>query len=416
MRAHLRVLARPDFRNLFIARSASGIGDSMVVVALAIYVTNLTGDPTDVGIVLGAQTLTLVTFLLIGGVWADRLPRARLMIATDVVRGVLHALLAVLIFLGTVQIWELVAIELVFGAAEAFFQPAVTGLIPHTVPEADLQEAQALTQATANLNELLGPALATVLVLGVGAGWAFALDAGTFAISALFLLRMRAGSAPPPVAERGTLLGEIAEGFAHVRARKWILVTVAVFSIAVAAGYAPLFVLGPSLAKGAYDWAAMFGILTTLIGLGALIGSLVALRWRPRHPMRAGFLITAGWPALMIAFGLTAPAWIVFALGASFGAGFALFQIWWDTAMAERVPAEALSRVSSYDWLGSLVFLPVGFLLAGPLANATSTRTVMVGGGILTLVMLAIGLIPKETRNLERLERGRAGQSASPGV
>jgi MFS family permease len=139
MRAYLRVLEGPAFRNLWLAQTTSVVGDRLVIVALALFVTDLTGSATDVGLVLGAQTLPFVVFLLIGGVWADRLPRARLMIATDVVRAGLHALLAALIFTDVVEIWHLVAIEALFGTAEAFFRPAYTGLLPRTVPESEIQ-------------------------------------------------------------------------------------------------------------------------------------------------------------------------------------------------------------------------------------------------------------------------------------
>ena len=140
----LSVLRRPAFRNVWLAQATSVVGDRLVVVALALFVTDLTGRATDVGLVLGAQTLPLVAFLLIGGVWADRLPRARLMIATDLVRAALHALLAALIFTDLVEIWQLVVIEALFGTAEAFFRPAYTGLLPRTVPAAEIQPAQAL--------------------------------------------------------------------------------------------------------------------------------------------------------------------------------------------------------------------------------------------------------------------------------
>ena len=191
MRAYLRVLERPAFRNLWLAQTTSVVGDRLVIVALALFVTDLTGSATDVGLVLGAQTLPFVVFLLIGGVWADRLPRARLMVATDVVRAALHVLLAALIFTDVVEIWHLVVIEALFGTAEAFFRPAYTGLLPRTIPEPEIQEAQALSNMTNNLAELTGPALATALVLGVGAGWAFLFDALTFVMSAFFLTRVR---------------------------------------------------------------------------------------------------------------------------------------------------------------------------------------------------------------------------------
>jgi MFS family permease len=170
VRARFRVLGHPAFRNLWLASATSALGDRLVTVALALFVTDLTGKATDVGIVLAASVIPFVAFLLVGGVWADRLPRARLMVATDVARAALHGTLALLIFTGEVEIWHLVVIEALFGTASAFFRPASTGLLPRTVPEEEIQEAQALTNMTNNLAELTGPALATALVLGVGAG------------------------------------------------------------------------------------------------------------------------------------------------------------------------------------------------------------------------------------------------------
>jgi hypothetical protein len=169
-------------------------------------------------------------------------------------------------------------------------------------------------------------------------------------------------------------------------------------------GYAPLFVLGPTVAKESYDTAAIFGILTTAFGAGALTGALIGLRWRPEHPMRAAFLVIAAWPVMLVAFAAAAPVPVLLVLGAATGSGFALFDIWWNTAMAERIPPQALSRASSYEWMGSLILLPVGYLAAGPAAEATSAETVLVVGAILTAAVLALGLIPRETRTMRRIE------------
>ena len=193
MSSYLRVLRHKDFRYLFLGQSASVIGDRVVVVAIALFVTQRTGSATDLGVILAAQSVPLVALLLFGGVWADRLPRHRIMVVTDLIRAGLHALLAALIFTGAVEIWQLVVIEAAFGAAQAFFQPAYTGLLPQTVPESMIQDARALTESTANLAFMVGPAIATVLVLGVGAGEAFAFDAATFVLSAALLLRIRPG-------------------------------------------------------------------------------------------------------------------------------------------------------------------------------------------------------------------------------
>jgi predicted MFS family arabinose efflux permease len=406
MRERLRVLRHRGFRNLWLAQSASSLGDNIVIVALALFVTDLTGNPTDVGLVLGAQVLPLVTFLLIGGVWADRLPRAKLMIATDIVRASLHGLLALLIFTGAVEVWHLVVIEVLFGAAEAFFRPAYTGLVPRTVPDAEIQQAQALSSLTFNLSTLTGPAIATALVVGVGAGWAFALDALTFAVSGLLLTRVRAGGEAPAARERNALLSDLTEGFKEVRSRSWLWVTVVVFALAIPLGYAPLFVLGPTIAEDGYNSAAMFGLVTTVSGAGALGGAVLGLRWRPRHPMRAAFLVLGAWPLTLVAFAAGAPRLVVLLLAAAMGAGFSLFTIWWDTAMAERIPPHALSRASSYEWMGSLILLPFGYLLAGPAAEATSPEAVMTAGALLTAAILTMGLIPRETRKMRRIDHG----------
>jgi MFS family permease len=165
----MAVLRHRSFRNLFIGLGASALGGRIVFVALALYVTEI-GSPTDVGMVLAAHAVPLVGFVLVGGVIADRLSRRHVMVASDLARFTLHALLAALIFSGTVEVWHIVAIEALYGCAEAFFNPALTGLVPQTVPEDEIQSAKAATGTMETIAEFTGPALATVLVLGAGAG------------------------------------------------------------------------------------------------------------------------------------------------------------------------------------------------------------------------------------------------------
>jgi MFS family permease len=405
----MRVLREPDFRNLFFGQAASMLGDGIVVVALALYVTEI-GTPTDVGIVLASATIPLVVFLLIGGVWADRLPRHKLIIATDLIRFGLHAVLATLIFTGAIEIWHLIVIEALFGAAEAFFRPAFTGLIPQTVPEELIQEARAATSTVQTVAEFAGPALATVLVLGPGAGWAFAFDAATFLVSAVFLARVRPRErGEPPV--RARLLDELREGYGEVRSRAWIWVTIAVFSLALLLALGPWTTLGPTVAEEQYGDAAAFGVLAAAFGAGTMLGALIGFRWRPLHPMRAAFLCVLPWPLVTAAFGLGAPLAALVPLFALTGAGIALFGVWWDTALAERVPPHTLSRVSAYDWMGSLALLPVGYLLAGPLGEALGESAVLVAGNLLALLVLVAGMLVRETWNMQRAG-GAAGTLA----
>jgi MFS family permease len=413
-----RVLRHRDFRFLWLAQSASVIGDRIVTVALALFVIDLTGSATDLGLVLAAQSLPMVAFLLIGGVWADRLPRQRVMIATDLVRFALHGLLAILIFSGSVQIWELVVIEALFGTAEAFFRPAATGVLPQTVPESEIQVANSMVAMFNNVAEFVGPALATVLVLGAGAGSAFALDAATFLLSAVFLTRGRprrreaaraASGAEPAV----TVWGAIREGSAEVRSRAWVWGTLAAFCAALFTGLAPWFVLGPVVAREQYGHVAVYGFVAAALGLGTVAGAVLGAGWRPRYPMRYAMMAILLWPlaALLYAAGVTLA--IVVPCTVIAGGGIALFDIWWQTALAERIPPDKLSRVSSYDWMVSLGLLPLGYVLAGPLAGALGAVTVLIGGSALACVALALGLLPRETRALERLEVSQASTGAS---
>jgi len=437
---YLRVLRNRDFKYLFLGQSASAVGDQVVIVALALYITQRTGSATDLGLVLAAQSLPLVALLLFGGVWADRRGgwgRNRIMIATDLIRAALHAVLAALILTGGASVGEMVVIEAVFGAARAFFQPAYTGLLPQTISDELIQDARALSETTANLAILVGPALGTALVLGVGAGEAFAFDAVTFLVSALLLapVRPRAGvgalaesgaavcahaepapaRAPAePAAAPRSVWHELRVGWREVSSRPWVWVTIAAFTVAVLCAYAPWYALAPVIARDHYGGAGAFGVLESVAGGGAVIGAVVGIRWRPRRPMLAGLLLVLVWPAQDIAFALGAPLAAVIALAAGAGFGFSLFGVWWETALARQIAPQALSRVSSYDWMGSLALLPVGFAAAGPLAATFGARTVLGVGAGIALVTLALALLPRSTRQLPGENRpGAAPQPSS---
>lgn len=387
-----------DFRLLLAGQSASTIGDRLVFVALALYVTDI-GTPTEVGIVLAAHAVPLVGFLLIGGVWADRLPRHLVVVATDLIRFALHALLAVLIFTGTVEIWQIVVIEACFGTAEAFYRPAFTGLVPQTVPEDEIQPARAAFGTIETIAEFAGPALATALVLGLGPGWAFALDAATFLVSAAFLVRLRPRQRGEAVA-RTSVLSELREGWTEVRSRTWIWVIVAAFSLAVLTAWGPWMTLGPTISIERYDTAAIYGILASAMGAGTITGALIGFRWRPRHPLRTAMLLALPLPAALVCFGLGLPVAVLLPVFVLAGAGIALFDVWWHTALAERVPPHMLSRVTAYDWMGSLALLPLGYVLAGPLGEAFGAVEVLAVGGAIGLAALAASLLSRDVWNL----------------
>jgi predicted MFS family arabinose efflux permease len=375
-----------------------------VIVALALYITQRTGSPTDLGLVLAAQSLPLIALVLFGGVWADRLPRHRIMTVADYARALLHAVLAASIVLGGASVTEMIVIEALFGAARAFFQPAYSGLLPQTIPDALVQNARALSSTTENLAILVGPAVGAVMVLTVGAGAAFALDAATFLLSAELLRHMRPrarGDVPQArPEERSTVISDLRAGWHEVRSRTWVWATIAAFTVVVLAAYAQWYALAPLVSKQIYGSAGVFGLLESVAGGGAVVGALVGIRWRPRRPMVIGLLLTLLWPLQTLAFAAASPLVVVVALAFGAGLGFTLFEVWWSTALVRHIPPQALSRVSAYDWMGSLALLPLGFAVAGPLAGALGARTVLAVGAAVALVMLALALIPRGTRQL----------------
>jgi MFS family permease len=414
LRSHTRVLRHRDFRLLWLGQSSSVVGDCIVTVALALFVTELTGNPTDLGLVLAAHALPLVAFMPIGGVWADRLPRQRMVVVTDLARFALHSLLALLIVTGEVEIWHVVAIEALFGTAEAFFRPAVTALVPQTVPEPEIQEANALTAISRNVADFAGPALATALVLGAGAATAFAIDAATFIVSAALVVRVvpRRREVVDATVGGSSVWQEVRDGFDEVRRRPWLWVTLAAFCVALFFALAPWFVLGPAVAEEQYGDLAVYGIATAALGVGTIVGSLVAIRWRPRYPMRLAMLFGSAWPLASILYAAGLPVAPVVVAMALSGAGIALFDVWWLTALAERVPADKLARVTSYDWMLSAGLLPLGYLLAGPLADRFGAVEVLVVGSALGFLALVAALTSRELRMLPRIEGTVAELSA----
>jgi MFS family permease len=393
-------LRHRDFRLLWTGQSISALGDSLLMVAIGLFVTRMTGDPRDVGVVLAAYSVPLVALILFGGVLADRLPRQRIMLLSDMVRCGLHTVLAVLVATGAVRIWHMVLIGVLFGSAQAVFQPAYTGLVPQTVPEQDIQAAQSLSGVSRELAEFASPALATLLVLGVGGGWAFGVDAASFAVSALLLARIHIPSTAS--SEPSTIRADLVEGWHALRERTWVWATVLCFSLSLFLAVAPFFTLGAAVARDVYGNEAVYGIASAFWGVGTVSGALLAGRWTPPRPMLTAMLCGAPFPLAVAAFGSGGPLPLVYAAQVLAGLGIGVFAVFWETALATRVPAHLLSRISAWDYMGSLALLPLGYLLAGPVGDALGVTETLVLGGVLGSLVLALGLLPRQTRGLTR--------------
>ncbi len=387
-------LRHPAFRLLFLGQAVSSLGDRLVPVALAFAVLDLTGSVTDLGIVAAAQTVPLVVFVLLGGVWADRLPRQRVMLGSDAVRAVAQGVSALLLLEGQAHVWQLAVLQAVYGAAEAFFGPASTAVVPQTVESGDLQRANALMSLSGNVAGVLGPAFAGVIVATIGAGWGLAIDGATFVVSAVFLAMMRVE--PVLLAARASTLAELRAGWHAFRSRTWLWVTVAYFTLFIGFVYAPLLVLGPQVARTSLGGAGAWAAIATALGLGSLVGGLIGFRWRPRYPLRVAFLafLIAG-PALFGLLAAHAPLPLIVAAALVDGASGPLFNTLWYTALQREVPPGELSRVSSWDYLGSLAMLPVGQAISGPVGEAIGISTTLyLAGALFVALLLAVLAVP----------------------
>ena len=374
----------------------------MAPIAIAFAVLDLTGSASDLGLVLAARMVPQLVFMVIGGVWADRLPRNLVMVASDLLTGGAQAATAALLLTGNAEIWHLVVLQATGGIGFAFFFPASTGLVPQTVESALLQQANAVLRMALNVTSIGGAALGGILVAAVGPGWALAIDAATFFVSAGFLLAMRVTRGER--LEAPNFLLELREGWREFTSRTWLWVIVVAFGFLNAAFAGAFNVLGPVVAKSELGGAAAYGAIFAAQALGLLLGAFVTLRFKPSRPLFVGCAAVIGMPPVLILLAVGAPLPLIVAAALVMGIGIELFGVFWDTALQQHVPEHALSRVSSYDALGSFIFIPLGQLAAGPIAAAIGVdETLYLAAAVIAISAFAMVATP-DIRRLRRLE------------
>jgi MFS family permease len=394
---NLAALRESEFRKLFLGQAVSMVGTMLTLVALPFAVLAIGGSATDIGLVEAAYLLPMALLIVVGGVWADRLSRRKVMLVADLARTLLQTTTAVLLLADVATVGRLVVLQVGMGLCDAFFRPAYTGLVPQVVSTGRLQQANALQGLVQSGSVTLGAATGGLLVAAVGAGWAIGIDGCTFLISAWFLWRLR----PTPVGveaaagaeskaetaaeERRPTPGFLADlrlGWREFTSHTWLWVMVSGASVFLFAVEAPMTVLGPIVARDFYDGARTWGFLAAGMGLGQIVGGGLALRWRPRRPflVLASSMSMTALPMAMLA--TTAPVWALLLSAAALGVVWGMFDPFWLTAMQREVPPDMISRVSSYDYLGSLAFYPAGLALAGPVADLIGVSTTLwIGAG-----------------------------------
>jgi MFS family permease len=409
---NLTVLRDRDFRLLLGGQAVSVLGDRMVAVALAFAVLEIGGSPSDVGLVLAAGVLPLVASVLIGGVVADRTSRRAVMVIADLVRVATQGAMAVLLLTGAAEVWTLALLAGVTGVATGFFSPATLGLLPAIVPPAQLQPANALRSSAISAGEILGPVVAGVLVALVGAGWAIAVDALTFALSAVCLGLLRL---PQHVAtDAQPFITDLREGWDAFRSRRWVWTVVAYFAVGNVV-WSAWNVLGPVLADRELGGAGAWGVILGAVGVGALLGSLLATQVDPRRPL-VFVAVADGVVAIPLACLAASPTVPLLVCGALLsGAGMTLAASVWESTLQRHIPHDSLSRISSYDWFGSLVFAPVGLAIWAPIAALIGTSAALwVAFGIAAAATVVLVSTP-DIRRLPATSGGGTAGDATGG-
>lgn len=388
--AALAPLRHRPFRHLAAGRAATMLGNAVAPMALTFAVLDLTGSVRDVGLVVGARSLTNVLFLLFGGVLADRLPRHAVMVVSSVLAAATQGAVAALVLTGTATIPLLVALSAVNGVLGGLAWPAASALMPQTVPAELLQSANAINRLGINGAMIGGASLGGLLVAGAGPGWGLLVDAMTFAVAGLAFSRVRVARVVDRGAARSHPFRDLRDGWTEFVARSWVWVVVLGFLLINFAYASSVNVLGPAVADGTIGRSA-WGLVLAVQTVGMVAGALVALRLRVRRLLLVGVLCMLA-DVLLLGVLAWTPS-VLLLVGTAFVAGAAVeqFTVAWETSMQRHIPADRLARVYSYDALGSFLAIPLGQMAIGPVAERLGTgRTLLIAAGIVLVAVLGM--------------------------
>lgn len=407
-----RALLRNDhYRRLFVARTISNLGNGIAPIALAFGVLALPGaTPVSLSIVLAAQAVPLILMLPVGGVIADRLGRARIIAITDIVLSGVVMTTAILFMTGSATVPVLAGLGFLSGILNGLWYPAMGGLVPDVVREEHIQPANAYVSVASNAGLIAGNAVGGLLVAAFGSGVAIAIDSLTFLTAGLLVLSFRQVSSPHDSGE--SMLGDLVHGWRVFVSFRWVVVVVLAFSVIVMVLRGSEEVLGPVLANEEYGGPKGWAVVLGLQSLGLLVGALAGSRIRVGRPILFGMLISFTLPVWLVTLAFAMPLPVVAAGSFLWGIAIELFMVLWFTALQTNVPREALSRVNSYDAMGSLMFGPLGLALAGPLVAAVGLQAAFLGAALISAAAIVASLF---SRAIWRLRSGPP-LAADPGA
>ncbi|HEX9527618.1 MAG TPA: MFS transporter [Streptosporangiaceae bacterium] len=403
--ARFPVLANRNFRLLLADRLMAPLAATFSLVGVSFAVLAATGSTADLSYVIAAQAAPALVFLLVGGVIADRIAPQLVIVAANVMVAVGEGLFGILVLTSHPAIWVMIVLELVTGTGIALFYPASMALLPRLVPAGQMQEASAISRLTMNAAMMIGAALAGECVALFGAGWALAVCGIGMLTTVPLLLAIRVAPLKRPdttaEAQRApSMIRELREGWSEFRSHTWLWATVLQFTVVLTAWAGGFLVLGPAVAKAHLGGAAAWGLISAAEATGLIVGGLISLRWTPSRPILYVVLIGAAIAVSPLSLAMLLPLWMICVTSFVLGVAIETMSVVWTVTMAAKIPAEKLARVSGYDGLGSMMGMPVGALVAGPLAAGIGVSATQYGAAAITVVASALALIPREVRTM----------------
>jgi MFS family permease len=405
------VLARPYVKRLFTARFISNFGNGMGPIALAFGILALpNGSANLLGLVLGTTTAIFLLVAPFGGVIADKYGRARMVGITDFLAGAVLLIQAWYFAKGDVPVAVLLLVNGAYGLFWGIFWPAFSGIIPAVVPSEGLQKGNALNQLLTNSGLIIGAAVAGILIDQYGAAITLAIDAASFMVSGVMIYSFR-HLTPRAAHSENTVFADLRHGWKVFISFKWIVVLVLSWSFLVMCWAAAENVLGPLIALEHFNGAKSWSLVITAESVGLIVGSIIALKIKPKYPLR--FLQLSSFTLTFYIFTMAKPqSLFVIAFAAFlFGITLDLWGTFWNTAMQKKVPHEALSRVASFDAMGSMMFRPIGLAIAAPLSALFGIENFLYILAGVSVVAIALSFLNEEVRNMSFEDLGNDQKS-----
>ena len=394
----------PYIKRFYFARFISNFGNGMSPIALAFGILNLPkGDANMLGLVLGATTVAMLIMSPFGGVLADKFGRIRASAFADLVGSAGLFVQVAFFATGDVPLIVLLLVNINFGLMWGIFWPAMSGVLPALVPDEHLQGANSVNNFFSNAAMILGAAVGGIIVAGWGPTWALAIDAATFVVSGCVLFSFRHLS-PRSLQTENTMLDDLIHGWKIFISFRWIVIGVFGFSFIVLAWAAGENILGPLIALKEFNGAKSWSLVLTAEGIGLLLGSVIGLKIKLKYPLRFLLIISFSISLYMWSMAKPQSIWFIAFCALLWGITLDLWITLWSTAMAREVPREALSRVSSFDAMGTMLLRPVGLAIAGPLSMAIGISNTLHFFAVFTAALIIAMLATPLMRNMQITE------------